>query len=163
MQYKHKSQGFTIIEVVLVLAIAGLIFLIVFLALPSLQKSQRDTQRKNDVSRFMSQLTQYQSNHQGALPTGTGLGAWDPSFVSPYLGAGASETFNDPLNSTQYAVDIKATVPATAPSASTGNIYVYTSAKCDSVLSWGVATSTSTRSVATIIFLEKGGFLCQNN
>jgi prepilin-type N-terminal cleavage/methylation domain-containing protein len=40
---KPKAHGFTIIEVVLVLAIAGLIFLIVFLALPALQRSQRDT------------------------------------------------------------------------------------------------------------------------
>lgn len=44
---KHKlNKGFTIIEVVLVLAIAGLIFLAVFLALPALQRNQRDTQRK---------------------------------------------------------------------------------------------------------------------
>ncbi|MCL2869540.1 prepilin-type N-terminal cleavage/methylation domain-containing protein, partial [Candidatus Saccharibacteria bacterium] len=39
---KHfkTRQGFTIIEVVLVLAIAGLIFLMVFIALPALQRSQ---------------------------------------------------------------------------------------------------------------------------
>ena len=40
------KNGFTIIEVVLVLAIAGLIFLMVFIALPALQRSQRDTQKK---------------------------------------------------------------------------------------------------------------------
>ena len=38
-----QAVGFTIIEVVLVLAIAGLIFLMVFIALPVLQRSQRDT------------------------------------------------------------------------------------------------------------------------
>ena len=38
-----KDRGFTIIEVVLVLAIAALIFLMVFIALPALQASQRDT------------------------------------------------------------------------------------------------------------------------
>ena len=43
--------GFTIIEVVLVLAIAGLIFLMVFIAFPALQRSQRDTQRRNDLSK----------------------------------------------------------------------------------------------------------------
>ena len=41
----QKEKGFTIIEVVLVLAIAGLIFLMVFIALPALQSSQRDTAR----------------------------------------------------------------------------------------------------------------------
>ena len=45
-----KERGFTIIEVVLVLAIAALIFLMIFIALPALQRSQRDTARKNDVS-----------------------------------------------------------------------------------------------------------------
>ena len=47
----NSKKGFTIIEVVLVLAIAGLIFLMVFVALPALQRSQRDTARRNDMSR----------------------------------------------------------------------------------------------------------------
>lgn len=50
------KKGFTIIEVVLVLAIAGLIFLMVFLALPVLQRSQRDTQRKQDVAMVATAL-----------------------------------------------------------------------------------------------------------
>ena len=58
---KNKS-GFTIIEVVLVLAIAGLIFLMIFLALPALQRSQRDIQRKNDIVRLSDALVRYKSN-----------------------------------------------------------------------------------------------------
>ncbi len=58
-----SKQGFTIIEVVLVLAIAGLIFLMVFVALPALQRSQRDTQRRNDIARVNTALTNYQTNH----------------------------------------------------------------------------------------------------
>ena len=54
MNQTTTKKGFTIIEVVLVLAIAGLIFLMVFLALPALQRSQRDTQRKNDISRLQA-------------------------------------------------------------------------------------------------------------
>ena len=42
---RNSKKGFTIIEVVLVLAIGGLIFLMVFIALPALQRSQRDAQR----------------------------------------------------------------------------------------------------------------------
>lgn len=59
----NTKKGFTIIEVVLVLAIAGLIFLMVFVALPALQRSQRDTQRRNDMSRVDTSLVQYQTNH----------------------------------------------------------------------------------------------------
>lgn len=67
-QSTNTKRGFTIIEVVLVLAIGGLIFMMVFIALPALQRSQRDTQRNNDISRFVSQLTNYQSNNRGKIP-----------------------------------------------------------------------------------------------
>lgn len=63
-----KKEGFTIIEVVLVLAIAGLIFLMVFIALPALQRNQRDTARKSDVSNIASAVTSYSSNNRGAFP-----------------------------------------------------------------------------------------------
>lgn len=159
--YKPKTQGFTIIEVVLVLAIAGLIFLIVFLALPALQRSQRDTQRKNDLSRFMSQLTQYQSNHQGSIPTGTGAGAWNTSFVSAYL-TNNGQTFNDPQTGSQYTVTVASGAPTSAVTATTGNMYVYTGAVCSSTGTSGVGTGTG-RSVAVLVALEQGGTLCQNN
>ena len=69
MSQKSK-KGFTIIEVVLVLAIAGLIFLMVFIALPNMQRSQRDTQRRNDYSSFSSAITTYITNNNGKMPTG---------------------------------------------------------------------------------------------
>ncbi len=65
---KNEQTGFTIIEVVLVLAIAGLIFLIVFLALPSLQRSRRDSQRKSDAGRLVAAINNYQSNSKSELP-----------------------------------------------------------------------------------------------
>ncbi len=63
-QNTNNKKGFTIIEVVLVLAIAGLIFLMVFVALPALQRSQRDTQRRQDLSRVVTALVQYQTNNR---------------------------------------------------------------------------------------------------
>ena len=62
---KNNFKGFTIIEVVLVLAIAGLIFLMVFLALPALQRSQRDTQRKQDVAMVVTTLHNLKANNKG--------------------------------------------------------------------------------------------------
>lgn len=59
----NSKKGFTIIEVVLVLAIAGLIFLMVFIALPNLQRTRRDTQRRNDVDRLSAALVQYVANN----------------------------------------------------------------------------------------------------
>ena len=63
-----KERGFTIIEVVLVLAIAALIFLMVFIALPALQRSQRDSARKNDVSIVSAAVNSFSSSNQGRLP-----------------------------------------------------------------------------------------------
>ncbi len=67
-QYPLNKKGFTIIEVVLVLAIAGLIFLMVFIAIPALQRSQRNTQRSNDLSRFLAAIDDYKSKNHGQLP-----------------------------------------------------------------------------------------------
>jgi prepilin-type N-terminal cleavage/methylation domain-containing protein len=72
MKTTNNKKGFTIIEVVLVLAIAGLIFMMVFLALPALQRSQRDTQRSTDMARIITALNNYQSNNRGRLPSKLG-------------------------------------------------------------------------------------------
>jgi prepilin-type N-terminal cleavage/methylation domain-containing protein len=68
VQTNSTRKGFTIIEVVLVLAIAGLIFLMVFVALPALQRSQRDQARKTDVSAVASAVTSFTSNNRGKFP-----------------------------------------------------------------------------------------------
>ena len=68
---KKRQEGFTIIEVLIVLAIAGLIILIVFLAVPALQRNSRNTQRKNDVSGLLGAVSEYVSNNNGQLPTAT--------------------------------------------------------------------------------------------
>ena len=70
-------RGFTIIEVALVLAIAGLIFLMVFVALPALQRQQRDTRRRESITELVSQVKKYQSNNRGALPRASGSSETD--------------------------------------------------------------------------------------
>lgn len=59
---KSKSEGFTIIEVLIVLAIAGLVMLIVFLAVPALQRNSRNTSRSNDASRLAAAVNECLSN-----------------------------------------------------------------------------------------------------
>lgn len=155
----RNSKGFTIIEVVLVLAIAGLIFLVVFLALPALQRGQRDTQRKQDLGRFMSQLTSYQSNNQGQLPT-----AWTATspFVTNYLTN--NQSFADPSTGVTYVITAP-TPTATAPAPTAGQLFVYVSASCNSANSSGVAplATTNNRVVAVVIYQEQGTLTCQGN
>lgn len=72
---KRKEGGFTIIEVLIVLAIAGLIMLIVFLAVPNLQRSARNTTNKNDASSVEGAISEFVSNNDGTFPTSvTGTG-----------------------------------------------------------------------------------------
>ena len=61
---KSRSRGFTIIEVALVLAIAGLISLVVFLALPALQNSQRDTAKRQAVGQAVAAVQNYESDNE---------------------------------------------------------------------------------------------------
>ena len=67
---KDSRRGFTIIEVLIVLAIAGLIMLIVFLAVPALQLNSRNTQRKSDASHLSGLINEFVTNNSGKLPTG---------------------------------------------------------------------------------------------
>lgn len=71
MNTRKTQQGFTIIEVVLVLAIAALIFLMIFVALPALQASQRDTARKSDAGIVSSAVTKYTSSERSPVTSST--------------------------------------------------------------------------------------------
>ncbi len=81
---KNKRQAFTIIEVIMVLAIAGLIFMVVFAAIPRLQASRRDSQRRDDGRNMYALVLEYQTNN-GRLPNVSQLN----TFLAP-------EGFGDP-------------------------------------------------------------------
>jgi prepilin-type N-terminal cleavage/methylation domain-containing protein len=64
--YKQKrEQGFTIIEVMIVLAIAAVILLIVLLAVPALQRNSRNTQRNNDAAQMAAAINTCLTNQNG--------------------------------------------------------------------------------------------------
>ncbi|MEP7205020.1 MAG: type II secretion system protein [Candidatus Saccharibacteria bacterium] len=168
MNLQRKEKGFTIIEVVLVLAIAGLIFLMVFLALPALQRNQRDTQRKNDMSRLATALTSYTSSNRGSVPANT-TAAWT-AFETSYLTVNG-DTFIDPsgAGSTQAAATTvyqfvlgTVTTPYSLPFTSEQNIIHRTpNAACGSTAD--TTQAAGSRSVAFQMVLEGGGVHCVNN
>lgn len=163
MNINLKKKGFTIIEVVLVLAIAGLIFLMIFIALPALQRSQRDTQRKNDLSRATTAVGNFTAANRGALPTN-----WD-TFTTQYLTTGG-DTFIDPAGTntsnttaTYYIFTTHDNTQLTGKFGSDTNqniIYYTTSASCDVD---GKVKDAGSRTVALRMYLEGGGVACQNN
>lgn len=148
-----NKHGFTIIEVVLVLAIAGLIFLMVFVALPALQRSQRDTQRRNDMSRVASALTNWQTNHNNGLPD-SGEAA---TLISGYLD-GAN--FKDP-SGTNYIINIsQLSSNGTKSSSSNPTIEIAVNAYCDGETAKYKAGSSN---FAILYKLEGSGTVCVDN
>lgn len=88
------GYGFTIIEITLVLAVAGLIFLIVFLAVPAAQRAVRDEQRRKDTGLLLSAVLSWKLNTNKkmldtnadlqSLKTKNYFKAVDPSSGQPY-------------------------------------------------------------------------------
>ena len=73
----------------------------VFVALPALQRGQRDSQRRSDISRFMSQINSYQTNNGGRVPSADkdAMG----KFLNNYMKRSSGE-FVDPQSSNNYTV-----------------------------------------------------------
>lgn len=109
MSKKLNKKGFTLIEVVLVLAIGGLIFLLAFLAYQQVATNRRDTQRRNDAGRIVAEIANYSGDNQNVIPTASvgvsGATAAKPTFnyfLNTYM-KGAE--FKDPEGNTYESVD----------------------------------------------------------
>ena len=174
----RRRDGFTIIEVSLVLAIGGLILMMVFIALPALQRNQRDAQRREDVLLLLEKVKDYQQSNRGALPdfpaggSGTTI-SWDDSadsswkeFYRKYLG----DKFMDP-NGEHYALELitcsgplNSACPGGEEATDTWSfsdrsyrIRVARNASCDNQQ---IITSSNPRKVAAAYKLEGGGVFC---
>jgi prepilin-type N-terminal cleavage/methylation domain-containing protein len=140
-----REDGFTIIEVLIVLAIAGLIMLIVFLAVPALQRNARNTSRKSDASSLASALSEYINNNDGQLPAScTGAACpfiqnWKPGFYTP-----ANVTYTDNTSG-----------GATLGDPASDSIGVASYMTCSGTAA--TSTGASSRSVAITYNVETGG------
>jgi type IV pilus assembly protein PilA len=149
MNIQHKEKGFTIIEVVLVLAIAGLIFLMVFIALPALQRNQRDTARKNDVASVASGVTTYTGNNRGTFPTTTTLS----SYVTD-------------VSSNTTTVNVNGTTGAQNVAPADGTVTVTARSKCGTSGTNGytvVAGTARQFTVVTRLESGNGAYFCQDS
>lgn len=160
---QRKQEGFTIIEVLIVLAIAGLIMLVVFMAVPALQRNSRNTQRKNDVSTLLGAIQEYSNNNNGAMPTAA------TDFL-PNAKRGFYSTDSNVRLSVNPGSAPSATVaaPGTAPAdgtVTTDQVVVITGYKCGASAT-AAPTRDATRSIAIIYAVEaptgNGTFQCQS-
>jgi prepilin-type N-terminal cleavage/methylation domain-containing protein len=136
-----KTEGFTIIEVLIVLAIAGLIMLIVFLAVPALQRNSRNTQYRNEASRILSATQEFINNGGGNLPSSSG----DATTIL--------SNANTPKNITNLTV---LTGITTAQTPAFNTAILDTGVSCPSTVGGANITpvSASTRSIVLIYAVE---------
>lgn len=148
MTKKDNKKGFTIIEVVLVLAIAGLIFAMVFIALPALQRSQRDQSRKNDASTVAAAITRNSANRNG--------GTFNEESLRKYV---------DKLDQYDKSSELKVATPGASMSVASNEIKVMRGKKCPSSTPAPSADDPanitlqngSSRNAAVVVLLENNG------
>lgn len=144
---KNRNEGFTIIEVLIVLAIAGLILLVVFLAVPALQRNSRNTQRRSDVSRVLGSAQEVLNNNNGALASLTAANVATAAGNLAYYPAGFLAVSGPPASPVNTnTVD---------------NVTIYTGATCAS----GQATTTgaTARQIAITYMVEPAVTQCTNS
>lgn len=132
---KRKESGFTIIEVLIVLAIAGLIMLVVFLAVPALQRNSRNTQYRNEASRLLGAYNETSANNAGAVLT--------TADTATVLAAGNTK------NITQLTIEAQGAT--TAPTATRD--VIRTGAKCAAANNTNTVAG-STRQVVVLFLVE---------
>ena len=134
----------------------------VFIALPALQRNQRDTQRKNDIGRVLTAVQKYQANNRGNVPSN--LYGVSGSFIDSYLLANG-DTFSDPDGSAYFFWEVPISYSigsgrtSVSPVGSTV-IFVFHQAKCDGE---SVKAATGANNIAFVMVLEGGGKYCVNN
>lgn len=128
-------NGFTIIEVLIVLAIVGFILLIVFLAVPTLNRNSRNYQRKQAVNYTASQMESYYTQLAVYPLSGTASSADDrTSFINGLKkGPAAAYTirYTDEYGSHEYPYDL------TDPTTALDEISIQPGHKCNRYLSPG--------------------------
>lgn len=136
----RKESGFTIVEVMIVLGIAGLIILIVFLAVPALQRNARNTERTNDASLVGAAVNECLANRNGQVASCN-----EQSEIAAYVDTSKLRQLTD--------VQASTTAPATSP-IDTDTINVAFARKCDAAGSAPTATGATPRSVALLFNTE---------
>lgn len=141
---QNRNKGFTIVEVMIVLAIAGLIILIVFLAVPALQRSSRNTQARNAAAAVLAVVNEYTANNGGTFPTAVAIAADGTINVTGAGTAAAGKTQSG------YTANATGTMPAAQ-----GAYSVALNRKCNAT-GTDLAAGAAPRAVSVLYRVETG-------
>lgn len=142
-QLRNKQSGFTLIEVVLVLAIGALIILMAVLAFSGAQRSRRDTARANLAGSIQAAVEQAAANTGGTYPDDAGFNTLKGQNKWADPGSGA-------------------VVPGNGAPTSAGIVYIQ-GGSCASATAFGQDSSSET-TYAIVYKQESGsGVSCKSN
>ncbi len=144
MKKVNKNKGFTIIEVVLVLAIAALIFFMVFTLVPTLQSNYRDNARRQDVAAILTSANTYYSVEGKYIKA--------PSDMNSFKKYMNNLGFYDSENVFMKNPITEVNPQEVSDSITSDEIWIYPSTKCDN----NQVKRGSVSSIAVVTKLEAG-------
>lgn len=143
------SHGFTIVETLIVLAIASLILLIILTAIPILQRNSRNNQRRQDVQIMLQAVSRWELNNSGSVPSTAQL----RTFLNSY----GNLSYYDTGSITVSTPAVTPVVHAIPNPNNLDGVTIRNRAKCDP--SGGSATNASAgfSDVVALYAIETGG------
>lgn len=150
---QKRDEGFTIIEVLIVLAIAGLIMVVVFLAVPALQRNSRNNQTKTEANNTLSAYSELVGNNggvAGSVSTSATNGS-DAFKVKDNAGGQNLELVSIIAGPASGTTEIPKT------NTKTTNVIIYTKAKCTSGQASTTVSPASNREAALVYWVETTG------
>lgn len=97
--FQCYERCFTLFEILLVVSIISLIFISTLFAMPSIKKSARDVQRKNDISQYHSALQVFANTNNNFYPSfTTAAGITVSTTLCTQMSAYVQRCIEDPLN-----------------------------------------------------------------
>jgi len=98
--YSHKSRGFTIVELLIVIVVIAILAAISIVAYNGIQQRSRNTQRLSDIKTIQKSIKLYRVANNGEFPSknsSCGTSSWEHSkdsscttFIAPLLSVASS-------------------------------------------------------------------------
>lgn len=154
LQKRNVGQdGFTIIEVMIVLAIAGLIMVVVFLAVPALQRSSRNNALSTDANNILTAVGNYSSDNGGSLPTAVAWTSGNPVTI----GANGSNTESAKVDTGVSKVSLNGATITNGSAVGTVQVVTGTGAVCNAGDTGLTGTNTGSPRSYAVLYIAEGG------